>query len=36
VSRQLVQRYTSRQRNTSVAFGAKRTLTEPRLQKADL
>src|SRR5262244_683879 len=26
----------SRQRSTSVAFGAKRTLTEPRLQKADL
>src|SRR5262249_31240357 len=25
----------SRQRSTSVAFGAKRTLTEPRLQKAD-
>ena len=26
----------SRQRSTSVAFGAKRTLTEPRLQKAEL
>src|SRR5215813_2794691 len=25
-----------RQRSTSVAFGAKRTLTEPRLQKAEL
>jgi hypothetical protein len=27
---------TSRQRNTAVAFGAKQTLTEPRLQKAAL
>jgi len=34
--RLLAHRANSRQRSTSVAFGAKRTLTEPRLQKADL
>jgi hypothetical protein len=28
----MAHRVTSRQRGTSVAFGAKRTLTEPRLQ----
>src|SRR6516165_5006462 len=32
----LAHRVNSRQRSTSAAFGAKRTLTEPRLQKADL
>ena len=29
-------RVNSRQRSTPVAFGAERTLTEPRLQNADL
>ena len=32
----MAHRVNSRQRSTSVAFGAKLTLTEPRLQKADL
>src|SRR5262249_11769153 len=32
----LAHRANSRQRSTSAAFGAKRTLTEPRLQKAGL
>jgi len=35
MSRLLAHRVNSRQRSTWVAFGAKRTLTEPRLQKAD-
>src|SRR5262249_329424 len=34
VMTRMAHRVTSRQRSTSVAFGAKRTLTEPRLQKA--
>jgi hypothetical protein len=34
--RLLAHRFISRRRSNSVAFGAKRTLTEPRLQKADL
>jgi hypothetical protein len=33
---QLARRVNSRQRSTSVGFGAKRTLPEPRLQDADL
>jgi hypothetical protein len=32
----MAHRVSSRQHTTSVAFGAKRTLTEPRLEKADL